>query len=101
MTDPFGSTRLPAVDLLKQYISEHGIHTLTPDVIASRRYVVARYACPQQLGNRMMDFLNAAGQACLSEGHGPAPHPSSGRGSRRRQRGTNDVPKPDPLPPAL
>ena len=59
MTSRFtASTHLPAANLLRDYIEQHGRHALTGD-LAGRRYAIAHYSCPEQLGNRMMAFLNA------------------------------------------
>ena len=56
--DPFADAASPALDLLRAYMRQHGRHSLSSD-LTGRRFVVGRYACPEQLGNRMSDFLNA------------------------------------------
>jgi hypothetical protein len=59
MTSRFtSSTHLHAANLLRDYMEQHGRHALTSD-LAGRRYAIAHYSCPEQLGNRMMAFLNA------------------------------------------
>lgn len=59
MTSRFTArTHLPAVNLLRDYIKQHSRHALTGD-LAGRHYAIAHYSCPEQLGNRMMGFLNA------------------------------------------
>jgi hypothetical protein len=47
-------------DELESYIASHDIHAVRNDTnICSRKFVVATYACPQAVGNRMHEYLNA------------------------------------------
>ena len=58
MTSGFTASTQPAAALFRDYIEQHGRHALTGD-LAGRRYAIGHYSCPEQLGNRMMAFLNA------------------------------------------
>ena len=47
-------------DELESYIVRHGILAIRNDTnICNRKFVVATYACPQAVGNRMHEFINA------------------------------------------
>ena len=61
-----------AIDtLLRAYVERHGNHTggITHswDDLCHRKYLVATYACPLQIGNRMHEFLNAFAVAVISD----------------------------------
>jgi len=57
--------------LLRAYVERHGNHTggITHswDDLCHRKYLVATYACPLQIGNRVHEFLNAFAVAVVSD----------------------------------
>ena len=55
--------------LLSKYVAGHGNHSHVQwdrDEVCGRKYLVATYACPVQIGNRMHEFLNAFAVAVVS-----------------------------------